>query len=64
MSEMSSTGRDSKVDMVVADTEMGDATYHASQFLSSLVPHRDQLSSGSSMSHPFIRFRLLFASSP
>ena len=50
--------------MVVADAEVGDSAYHASQFLSSLVPHRDQLSSGSLMSHPFIRFRLLFASSP
>lgn len=29
-SEMSSTGRDSKVNMVVGDTEVGDSTYHAS----------------------------------
>ena len=34
ISEMSSTGRDSKVNMVVADAEVGDSTHHASQFLS------------------------------
>jgi hypothetical protein len=34
ISEMSSTGRDSKVNMVVADAEVGDFTYHANQFLS------------------------------
>ena len=41
MSEMSSTGRDSKVNMVVADAEVGDSwdsTYHANQFLSSHAP--------------------------
>ena len=48
MSEISSTGRDSKVNMAVKDTEVGKPkrwgilTYHANHFLLLSVPHRDQ----------------------
>jgi hypothetical protein len=56
VSEMSSTGRDSKVSMTVADAEVGHSTYHANQFLSHLCPTRP--AGGSSAFRSFICFRL------
>ena len=51
---MSSTGRDSKVNMVVANVEVRDFTYHASQFLSLTCAPGTVINGRSTMFRPFI----------